>query len=93
VGRTVNLGSGREISIGDLAEAIAKVVGRPITIESDNQRVRPQGSEVQRLLADSSLAGNLLGWKPRIGLEEGLALTVAWIRENLNEYRGASYTV
>jgi dTDP-glucose 4,6-dehydratase len=93
VGRTVNLGSGREISIGDLAEAIAKVVGRPITIESDNQRVRPQGSEVQRLLADSSLAANLLGWKPRIGLEEGLALTVAWIRENLNEYRGASYTV
>jgi len=55
--------------------------------------VRPDGSEVERLLADSSLARELLGWEPEVGLEQGLELTIDWIREHLEEYRPDVYTV
>ena len=93
VGRTMNFGSGREISIGDLAQMIAGLFDRRIEIESDQERIRPEGSEVERLLADNSLAEALLGWKPKVGLEEGLELTAAWIKENQERYRPDVYTI
>jgi dTDP-glucose 4,6-dehydratase len=89
VGQTINLGSGREISIGDLAGLIAQMVGKPIQIESEEQRLRPQDSEVERLLADNTLAQTILGWQPKVNLEEGLARTIAWIKDNLELYRNA----
>jgi NAD dependent epimerase/dehydratase len=89
VGQTINLGSGREISIGDLAGLIAQMVGRSIQIESEEQRLRPQDSEVERLLADNTLAQTILGWQPKVNLEEGLARTIAWIKDNLELYRNA----
>ena len=87
VGKTINLGSGQEISIGELAQVIAGLIGRSIRIESEEQRVRPEKSEVERLLADNTLARNLLGWQPRIGLEEGLKMTIEWVEGNLEGYR------
>ena len=93
VGQTINLGSGREISIGELAESIARLVNADIRIEQDEQRVRPEGSEVERLLADNTLAQNLLGWKPAVSLEEGLTLTIEWMREHLDMYRPHDYVV
>jgi dTDP-glucose 4,6-dehydratase len=93
VGRTVNLGSGREISIGDLAALIARLTGIDFEVESEADRLRPEKSEVNRLLADHSLATELMGWTPRVSLEEGLEKTVAWIRENLDRYRPNEYTV
>ncbi|MHC4445983.1 MAG: GDP-mannose 4,6-dehydratase [Planctomycetota bacterium] len=93
VGRTINLGSGGEISIGELAQLIARLVGRPLTIESDAQRVRPEKSEVGRLLADNTLARTLLKWEPAIGLEEGLEKTITWVRKNLNRYREGIYAI
>jgi dTDP-glucose 4,6-dehydratase len=93
VGRTINLGSGREISIGDLAQLIGKLLGSPITMETDSARVRPEGSEVERLLADSRLAGELLGWKPRVSLEDGLRETIAWLRQHQERYRPSVYVV
>lgn len=89
IGQTTNLGSGREISVGDLAALIAQMVGKPIKIESEDQRLRPQGSEVERLLADHALATSLLGWQPKVSLEEGLERTIAWIRDNLDLFRSA----
>ena len=68
VGRAINLGSGREISIGDLARTIGALMGHPVTLESEAERVRPTNSEVERLLADTTLAGTLLGWKPEVTL-------------------------
>ena len=65
VGKTINLGSGREISIGDLAQLIGRLVGKPIEIITDDARVRPEKSEVERLLADTALAQSVLGWKLR----------------------------
>lgn len=93
IGKTINLGSGREISIGELAETIARLVEVDVRIEQDEQRLRPEGSEVERLLADNSLAQALLGWKPAVSLEEGLTLTIEWMREHLDMYRPHDYVV
>jgi dTDP-glucose 4,6-dehydratase len=93
IGQTINLGSGREVSVGDLAQLIARLVGRPIQITCDAQRLRPDGSEVERLLADNTRARALIGWAPRIDLEDGLRRTIAWMRENLGRYRPHVYSV
>src|SRR3989338_5316152 len=93
LGQTINLGSGREISIGQLAKLIAKMSGTKISIRSDRQRVRPKDSEVERLAADSSLARKFLGWRPRYSLEEGLEITIDWFRNNLDKYRSDEYTL
>lgn len=93
VGQTINLGSGREISIGRLAELIASMTGRPMAIERDAQRIRPEKSEVDRLLADNARARTLLGWEPVVSLEEGLERTIEWLRQNLGRYRPDAYVV
>lgn len=93
VGEVVNLGSNREISIGDLATLIATTMGKPIQIVTDSQRVRPENSEVERLLADSSKAKRLLGWEPRVSLEEGLAQTIEWVVGHIGHYRPGTYAV
>lgn len=93
VGRTLNLGSGREISIGELAQLIGRLAGKSVTVESDEQRIRPDKSEVERLLADNSTAAELLDWAPRVSLEEGLTQTIAWLQENLERYRPGVYVV
>lgn len=93
IGQTINLGSGREISIGDLAQLIARLVGHSIAIESDKQRIRPEKSEVDRLLADNTLAGNLLGWEASVSLEEGLTRTIEWMQEHKTRYRTDVYVI
>lgn len=93
IGRTLNFGSGREISVGDLARLIAKTAGNDVRIESDETRVRPNRSEVERLLADSTLAREVTGWIPAVSLEEGLRATVEWFRENQQRYRAGVYVV
>ena len=91
IGETLNLGSNREISIGDLAQLLIKLVGTDARIETDNQRIRPTNSEVERLLADNTKAAKLLGWSPRVSLEEGLQQTIDWLRENRHWYRTGIY--
>jgi NAD dependent epimerase/dehydratase len=93
VGGTFNLGSGREISIGDLAELIGRLTGRPITLATEAARQRPEGSEVERLLADSQRSRSVLGWSSKVTLEEGLQRTIDWLRANLDRYRAGVYTV
>lgn len=93
VGQTVNLGSGREISVGDLARLIGSLTGRDIEVSSDEQRLRPSGSEVERLLADTSRARRLMNWEPTVTLEEGLTATIHWIEEHLEHYRPDVYAI
>lgn len=93
VGKTINLGSGRDISIGELAQLIARLMGKEIEIQSQAERFRPEKSEVERLLASNSYATQLLGWKPEITLEEGLVKTIEWIKDNLDRYRVSKYVV
>ena len=93
VGRTLNIGSGREISIGDLAKTIVRLTGRDVRIECDQQRIRPGKSEVERLLADNTLATKLIRWKPLFTLEEGLELTIEWFRKHISGYQADGYTI
>jgi len=93
VGMTVNLGSGREISIGDLAAMILRLTGSSACIEPDEQRTRPGPSEVDRLAADNTLARKLLQWQPNVGLENGLQQTIEWIETHLERYRPHVYNV
>lgn len=92
-GLTVHTGGGREIAIGDLPAMIGAAAGLPVEVEADSQRMRPAASEVERLHADASLAKERLGWTPSISVEEGLARTVAFIRDNPDLYRPAEYAV
>ncbi len=93
VGRTINLGTGREISIEQLTRAIGDLVGRVVRIERDEARERPEGSEVERLLADATLARRLLGWEPQVSLDDGLRSTIEWVREHLHGYRPGVYVL
>jgi len=80
VGKTINLGSGREITIGALATLIADLTGCKVSLDTDAQRIRPDQSEVKRLVADNTLARSLLSWEPAVSLENGLRTTIEWIR-------------
>lgn len=90
-GKTFNLGTGREIRIGELARLVIEKVSRPVKIVVDPQRLRPERSEVQRLLSDNSLAKKLLGWQPLVSFEQGLEKTIAWIGSHLELYRLGRY--
>lgn len=93
VGRTVQLGTGRDISIGELAELAMEVLGRQARVVSRDERKRPAKSEVHKLLSDPSLAADLLGWVPTVSLEEGIIRTAAWLREHLRQYKVEQYLV
>lgn len=93
VGRTINLGVGQEISIGDLNDRIHRLMGKEPAVEHDAQRDRPPASEVERLLSDNALARELLGWEPRHTLDEGLEATIEWLARHLDRYRPGTYQV
>lgn len=99
VGRILNIGSGFEISIGDIVALAAEVMGAEVEIVSEQERKRPEKSEVGRLIADTSLARELIGWEPetqgREGLKEGLKKTADWFSDpaNLSHYRVGEYTI
>lgn len=99
IGEVFNLGSNFEISIGDTAHAIAEAMDRSIEIVTDEQRVRPEKSEVERLWASNTKARELLGWQPkyggRAGFMRGIKETIIWFREpsNLAAYKANIYNV
>jgi NAD dependent epimerase/dehydratase len=82
VGRVVNIGSGQEWSIGRTVELLCEIVGRHVEVVTDQARVRPANSEVNRLLADNSLIRQLSAWQPEVSFIDGLTRTVEWIRGN-----------
>ena len=92
-GKTFNIGSGFEISIGELTKSIARLISKDHDIILDEQRMRPQKSEVERLWADSTLAQNAFGWIPKVSIEEGLQRTIKWISANLDKYDIGAYTI
>jgi NAD dependent epimerase/dehydratase len=86
IGEVINLGTGFEISIKDLALEIADIIGVSVNFLCDSTRLRPEKSEVMRLLSDNSKAKNILGWAPKSssleGLRDGLKKTIAWFAED-----------
>ena len=99
IGEVINIGSNFEISIGDTVRLIAEVMGVEVEIETEQERLRPDKSEVERLWADNSKAKALTGWEPlygeRAGFKRGLTETIAWFvnPENLKRYKSDIYNV
>lgn len=99
VGEVINIGSNYEVSIGDTVQLIAELMGTEIEIETEQIRLRPDKSEVERLWADNTKAKKLTGWEPlyggRDGFARGLKDTVAWFsdKENLKRYKADIYNI
>lgn len=99
IGEVINIGSNYEVSIGETVEMIAEVMGADITITTDEERMRPEKSEVNRLWADNQKAKELLGWEPKYGgkdgLKRGLKETAEWFTnpENLKQYKADVYNI
>ena len=99
VGQTINLGSGFEVSIKETAETIAKLMNTKLELVDDEQRVRPENSEVERLHASIEKAKTLLGWQPELkglaGFETGLKKTIEWFSnpKNLSRYKADRYNL
>jgi NAD dependent epimerase/dehydratase len=93
MGEIINLGNNSEISIGNLADIIAKYLGKNIKIESTQERKRPAKSEVERLIADNAKAKKILGWAPKYSIEKGLKETIGWFKKNKNIYKSEIYNI
>jgi NAD dependent epimerase/dehydratase len=93
IGNVVNIGSGREISVGDLAKLLIEITGSDAEVVTDEKRLRPGGSEVERLLCDNTRAREWAGWEPQVSLEDGLRQTSDWVREHLAELDTGRYSV
>ena len=92
-GTAINLGTGQEISIGTLAELIASLTGRELELNQQPVRMRPEGTEVERLCSDNALAHRLLGWQPSVALRDGLQLTIDWIKEHPEHFPVDMYSI
>lgn len=90
-GETFNLGSGHEVSIRELSDEIVALTGSRARVVVDEERLRPEKSEVVRLLADNSKARRVLGWAPQVELREGLTRTIAWVRAHMDFYHTGRY--
>jgi dTDP-glucose 4,6-dehydratase len=92
-GEVVNLGTGHEWSIAELADHILRLIRVELPVLSVEERQRPPQSEVERLVADSSKAERLLGWRPEVELEDGLLRTIEWMRGAIGRFKPAIYNV
>lgn len=90
-GETYNLGTGEEISIGAIAELIFKIMEKQPDIQLDAKRLRPEKSEVMRLISDNQKARKAFKWRPKIGMEEGLRRTIDWISAHKELYKPDEY--
>jgi dTDP-glucose 4,6-dehydratase len=93
VGQEFNLGVGETISIGDLAQKILELIGQDVRIVADEQRLRPEKSEVLQLLSNNAKAKRILGWEPQMSLEEGLRQTIDWVAAHLALFAPDQYVV
>lgn len=95
IGKTVNIGSNYEISVKDTLELIRKIMKSDVEFVLDEQRIRPENSEVHRLWCDNSLINKLTGFKPEHSIEQGLEKTIQWFTnpENLKRYKAGIYNV
>ncbi|MCG2718017.1 MAG: GDP-mannose 4,6-dehydratase [Nanoarchaeota archaeon] len=93
IGEVVNLGTGVDISINDMIKKVVELVNKDVEIVVDEKRLRPNTSEVMKLLASNEKAKKLIGWEPKVSFEDGLKKTIDWISENINLYKAKEYHV
>lgn len=93
IGEVINAGSNYEISVGDTVKKIIDIIGKDVKIICDDERIRPEKSEVNRLWADNTKIKELTDWSPKYSIDDGLAETVKWIKENMKYYKPDIYNV
>ncbi len=93
VGQTINIGTGKSISIGELGQMIISLIGGNSQITVDPPRLRPEASEVWHLESDYRRAREILEWQPQVSLEEGLQRTIDYVKVNLNRYKTGIYNL
>ena len=93
VGQEINIATGREISIGDLADELIRQINPEARVVCEAERLRPGKSEVERLLGDASKLRALTGWQPAYTFEQGLAQTIEWLRGNMDGYKVDAYNL
>jgi nucleoside-diphosphate-sugar epimerase len=93
LGEEINLGTGEEISIGDLARQIIRLTGRNVEMIHSTERMRPAKSEVQRLCSNNEKAKALAGWSPAVSLDAGLSATIEWIKRAGHLYAPGQYRI
>jgi NAD dependent epimerase/dehydratase len=93
VGQTLQLGTGVDVSVGDLVESVGSILGRELEVEQDPDRVRPEASEVMRLLSSPARMTELTGWKPEVSLADGLEQTIRWIEAHPEAYPLEGYVI
>jgi NAD dependent epimerase/dehydratase len=92
-GRTVQVGSGVGVTVLELVTMVSDILGRPLDVVVDPERLRPAASEVHRLVSDARVARETLGWEPAVSLREGLGRTIAWTRQHAGVTSGARYSI
>lgn len=93
IGEVINAGSNYEISIGDTVKKIINIIGKDVKITSDEERIRPENSEVNRLWADNTKIKDLTEWLPKYNVDEGLKETVKWIENNIQYFKTDIYNI
>ena len=93
IGKTINIGTGRGVTVGELAKKIISLVNPKAKIICEQERIRPEKSEVMKLVCDNTLMREITGWQPQHTLEEGLLPTIEWMKDHLNDYKSGIYTV
>jgi dTDP-glucose 4,6-dehydratase len=92
-GQVVNIGTGEEWSIEQTARLLMEVTNRQVPIRCEEARLRPAGSEVNRLVADAARIGGLTGWRRQVSFRDGLARTAEWVGRNLHRFTADAYAV
>ena len=93
VGEEINIATQQEISIGDLAKEIIRQINLDAKIICDEQRIRPEKSEVNRLLGSNEKIKRLTNWEPKFSFEQGIEETIEWLRQNMNHYKADIYNI
>jgi nucleoside-diphosphate-sugar epimerase len=92
-GEIVNVGMNKEISVKNLIALISEIIGKELNVEAEEQRIRPENSEVERLLCDNSKLLQHTDWKPENDLRTGLKKTIGWLELNLQKYKTNIYNI
>ena len=93
VGEVVNLGTGEGVSIGEVVAKVLELVNRDVRVRTDEGRVRPEASEVMRLISDNGKARRLTGWTPQVSFDTGLERVIDYIRAHPEQYKAEIYNV
>jgi dTDP-glucose 4,6-dehydratase len=91
LGKTLQLGTGSDVSVREIVDRVAGLLGKELDVEVDEQRIRPEASEVQQLLSSPERMRELTAWEPEVDLDDGLSRTIAWIEAHLDRYRVDDY--